>query len=59
MIVPMPERLCGIGIIIVYERIMRGVALCVNVFGQYSGSIGCGKSVFEFYFGASMPNPLQ
>lgn len=43
MIVPMPERFCGVGIIIVYKKIMRGVALCVNVFGQYRGSIGCGK----------------
>ena len=43
MIVPMPERFCGIGIIIVYKKIMRGVALRINVFGQYRGSIGCGK----------------
>lgn len=43
MIVPMPERICGIGIIIVYKRIMRGVGLSATIFAPCSGLIGCGK----------------
>lgn len=58
MIVPMPERFCGIGTIVVYKRIMRGVALRVNVLGNIADRL-VAASVFEFYFGASMPNPLQ